>query len=69
MFGGLVVGLSRRVVFPERRRIEVVEEEVGAPGAGEILVRATRSLISTGTEGMALSGAFSPGTYWEKYVK
>ncbi len=59
---------SRYVVFPEPGVVEVAEEQVGAPGAGEVRCRADVSLISTGTEGACLRGVFDPGTNWADWV-
>ncbi len=61
--------MSRHVVFPEPGVVEVVEEIVAAPGVGEVRCRADVSLISTGTEGACLRGAFDPGTNWADWVR
>ena len=60
---------SRAIVFPDAGRVAVVEEEVSPPGPGEVLCRATRSLVSLGTEGNCLRGICDPGTYWEEYIR
>lgn len=41
---------SKAVWFTEARKAEILEEEVGDPGEGEILVRSSCSLISAGSE-------------------
>ena len=60
---------SLYVVFPEPDKIEVREETVAAPGPDEVLCRAEKSLISTGTESFCLHGVFDPGTNWAAWVK
>ena len=41
---------ARRVVWPERGRVELEEFEVGSPSEGEVLVENEFTLISPGTE-------------------
>jgi 2-desacetyl-2-hydroxyethyl bacteriochlorophyllide A dehydrogenase len=41
---------GRALWFTGPRQAELIEEEVGAPGPGEVRVRATASLVSAGTE-------------------
>jgi 2-desacetyl-2-hydroxyethyl bacteriochlorophyllide A dehydrogenase len=60
---------SSYIVFPEPGKVEVRKEEVHPPGPGEVLCKATRSLISTGTETYCLRGDFDPGTFWESWVR
>jgi 2-desacetyl-2-hydroxyethyl bacteriochlorophyllide A dehydrogenase len=61
---------SWRIAFPAPGEVAVEEEEVPeAPGPGEVLVRARASLISTGTECIALTRAFEPGTHWDRWVR
>ena len=58
------------VVITEPRTIEIREEDVADPGEGEVLIRATCSLISTGTEMTAYTGEFPRETSaWANYVK
>ena len=49
---------SFTIVFPEKRKADVREEEVGSPGPGELLCAARKSLISIGTEGYCFQGEF-----------
>ena len=60
---------SMNIVFPEKDRIILCEEYVNAPGPGEVLCAAEKSLLSTGTETLCLRGVFDPGTNWEEWVK
>jgi threonine dehydrogenase-like Zn-dependent dehydrogenase len=55
--------------FPEPGTVEVREERVALGGPNEVLLRAERSLISTGTELYCLRGIFDPGTNWASWVQ
>lgn len=59
----------RTIVFTGQNQIQVLEEPLPAPGAGELLVQTARTLISTGTELICLTRNFSPGTHWDAWVK
>jgi len=59
---------SLYVVFPEPNKIEVREETLTPPAAGEVLCTAEKSLISIGTESYCLRGIFDPGTNWAAWV-
>ncbi len=58
----------KTIFFTGKEQIEVREEPVEPPRAGELLLQTTRTLISTGTEGIVLTGNFSPGTHWDRWV-
>lgn len=60
---------STYICFPQANQVELRSEEVGALGAGQILCRAEKSLISIGTESYCLRGVFDPGTNWERWVQ
>ncbi len=60
---------SKNILFPEREKVEVWEEEVGSPAAGELLCAAEKSLVSTGTETRCLRGLFDPETNWKEWVQ
>jgi 2-desacetyl-2-hydroxyethyl bacteriochlorophyllide A dehydrogenase len=60
---------SKYIVFPEKRQVDVLEEEIASPAADEILCAAEKSLISIGTELHCLNGVFEPGTNWHDWVK
>ena len=60
---------SKFIVFPEKEKIEIGEEQITAPAPDEILCAATKSLVSIGTETNCLRGIFDPGTNWEDFVK
>ena len=59
---------SRVVVFPEPMQAALIEEEVAPPGAGRLLVEATCSLISTGTEMICFHASCDPGTHWAGFA-
>ncbi|MCC7145578.1 MAG: zinc-binding alcohol dehydrogenase [Phycisphaeraceae bacterium] len=56
------------IVFTGKNQLERRTLDVADPGPGQVLVRATASLISTGTECICLQRNFAPGTNWEKWV-
>ena len=58
-----------KVVFTDKEKTELHSSPLRAPAAGEILVRSTWTLISTGTETICYGRRFAPGTHWEQWVK
>lgn len=58
---------STAIVFTAPGQVELVEEEVGDPGEGEVTFQATHTLVSTGTELICLRGERDDGTHWERY--
>ncbi len=59
---------SRVIVFPEPERAALIEEEVAAPGPGRLLVQASCSLVSTGTEMICFHASCDPGTHWAGFA-
>jgi 2-desacetyl-2-hydroxyethyl bacteriochlorophyllide A dehydrogenase len=57
------------IVFTRQGEVAFQRAPVLEPGAGELLVRAVRTLISTGTELTCLSGRYEPGSHWDGWVK
>jgi len=57
------------IIFPQKNEVAVVHNEISGPKSGELLCRARKSLISTGTETLCLRGEFDPGTNWIDWVK
>lgn len=57
------------IVFAGKEQVELQRSQVPDPGPGEVLVRATRSLISTGTECICYAHLVEPGTNWERMVR
>ena len=58
-----------RIVFTGPSQLEVQDAPLHAAGPGEVLVEATRTLISTGTEMICFQRKFAPGTHWDNWVK
>lgn len=57
------------VVFVEAGRAEVRDAPVPAPAGGEVLIRTTRTLISTGTELTLLGGQTRAGSVWSELTE
>lgn len=55
------------VVFEGVKKVALKEGDAPSPGAGQMLVRTTKTAISTGTELTILSGEYPPGSNWSKY--
>ena len=60
---------SLYVCFPAAGQVEVREESITSPEAGEILCQSEESLISIGTETYCLRGDFDSGTNWAGWVR
>lgn len=60
---------SQYIVYPEKEKVDLWEEEIAPPEEGEILCQAEKSLISIGTELHALRGVADPGTNWYDWLK
>ena len=60
---------SLTVVFPEKQKAELTERELEPLKPDQVLFKADKSLISTGTETICLNGVFDPGTNWHEWVK
>jgi len=58
--------VNHRVVFTDVRQVEVQPAEMPTPGPGEMLVRTTRTAISTGTELTMLMSDFPEGSKWDQ---
>jgi len=60
---------SLNILFGGKERVVLERASVPEPGPGEVLVRATWSLVSTGTECICYGQLFEPGTNWERYAR
>jgi threonine dehydrogenase-like Zn-dependent dehydrogenase len=60
---------SLTVVFTGQERVELRQEPVGQPGPGQVLIRTSKTLISSGTECICYQRNFAPGTHWDQWVK
>ncbi len=61
--------MERKLVFTGKGKVEMETFEAAEPKAGEVAIRTTRSLMSTGTEGIVFNRLFDAGTHWDKWVK
>jgi 2-desacetyl-2-hydroxyethyl bacteriochlorophyllide A dehydrogenase len=61
--------LSNRVAFTGKQAVELQSHSLAGPAAGEVLVKTTWSLMSTGTENIVFNRNFAPGTHWDNWVK
>lgn len=59
----------RRIVFPERGRVVLEPFDLPDVGPEQVLVRTRYSLVSSGTERIALYARYDAGTHWEGYAR
>lgn len=60
---------SLNILFAGKEQVALERAPVPEPGPGEVLVRTTWTLISTGTECICYGQLFEPGTNWERYAR
>ncbi len=60
---------SLTITFTGPEALELRSVPVVGPGPGEVLVRTTKTLISTGTECICYAHLIEPGTNWERMVR
>lgn len=60
---------AHSIVFIGKNQVEVQTRDVQDPGPNEVLVQATKTLISAGTERICLLRLFEPGSHWDAWVK
>ncbi len=60
---------ARSIIFTGKNQVEVQTKDVQDPGPGEVLVQATKTLISAGTERICFLRLFEPGSHWDAWVK
>jgi len=61
--------MAKRFVFTGKQAVKLETFDIAAPGAGEVRVRITCSLISTGTETIVFNRLFDEGTSWDAWIK
>ncbi|HET6484766.1 MAG TPA: zinc-binding alcohol dehydrogenase [Spirochaetia bacterium] len=61
--------MEQRIVFNGPKRAELEAFSVPAVKDGEVEVRVSVSLMSTGTEGIIYNRWFDPGTHWDNWIK
>lgn len=60
---------SLTICFTGKEVVELQRLPVADPGPGEVLVRTTRTLVSTGTECICYARLIEPGTNWDRMVR
>jgi 2-desacetyl-2-hydroxyethyl bacteriochlorophyllide A dehydrogenase len=60
---------TARIVFTAKERAELQEAPLKPVGPGDVLVRNTWTMISTGTETTVYGARFDSGTHWDRWVK
>ena len=58
-----------KICFTGQNQVELMSEPVRAPERQQVLVRASKTLISTGTEMICYGRLFDPGTHWDAWVR
>jgi 2-desacetyl-2-hydroxyethyl bacteriochlorophyllide A dehydrogenase len=61
-----VVSVPKRIVFPEKGRVELQEFDLPNVGPSDIQVRTLYSLMSIGTETTILHQKYAPGTHYDR---
>jgi 2-desacetyl-2-hydroxyethyl bacteriochlorophyllide A dehydrogenase len=61
--------MAKRIVFRDKGDVRLEEFTVDAVDGNKVLFQTEYSLVSTGTETIALNSDFSPGTLWDDWVK
>ncbi len=61
--------MAKKIVFQGKGHVELIDFEPAVVGEGQIRIRSSCSLISTGTEGICFMRLFEPGTHWDDWVK
>jgi 2-desacetyl-2-hydroxyethyl bacteriochlorophyllide A dehydrogenase len=60
---------AQRIVFTGKQEVCLETFRLDPPGPGEIIIRTTHSLMSTGTENIVFNRLFDPGTHWDQWVQ
>lgn len=62
-------GTTAVLVAEAPHRVRLVNRPLPPLGPTDVLVRAVATLVSNGTELTAVTGAFEPGTHWDKWIR
>ncbi|MBQ4315462.1 MAG: zinc-binding alcohol dehydrogenase [Lentisphaeria bacterium] len=57
---------NKIICFPEPHKTAIETAAIPTPGADELLIKTSRTLISTGTEMTAYCADYEPGSVWEQ---
>jgi 2-desacetyl-2-hydroxyethyl bacteriochlorophyllide A dehydrogenase len=60
---------SLNMYFVGQNQVNLVKEAIADPGPGEVLVKTSKTLISTGTETICLERRFEPGSHYDRWVQ
>lgn len=60
---------GRKIIFTGKGQVECINYEIPVPGAGEVLVRKVKTLMSIGTENIVFNRNFDPGTHWDRWAQ
>ncbi len=60
---------SHNILFTAPKVVELVEQPLSPPADNEFRLCAEVSLVSSGTESIALNGEFAAGSHWDNWVK
>ncbi len=58
--------MNHQVIFTDVRKVEVQAAEMPTPGPGQVLIRTSKTAISTGTELTMLMADFPEGSKWDQ---
>jgi len=61
--------MARRIIFTGKGALTLETFTPEAVGENQVAVRTLLTLISPGTEGIALHRRFDPGTHWDRWVQ
>lgn len=61
--------VPHRLVFPARQKVELEPFTMTEPAAGQVLIQAEVTLLSTGTETIVYNRKFDSGTHWDRWVQ
>jgi len=57
------------IYAPEPGKVVVETHPLAPPAPHNVVIRAVKTLISTGTESICLHQKYEPGTHWDQWVK
>jgi 2-desacetyl-2-hydroxyethyl bacteriochlorophyllide A dehydrogenase len=60
---------STHIVFHGKQQVALETKPRPEPAAGQVLIKAHKSLMSTGTENIVFNRLFDEGTHWDRWVK
>jgi len=61
--------LSTYIIFQGKQQVVLESRARPEPDTGQVLIKAHKSLMSTGTENIVFNRLFDEGTHWDRWVK